>query len=256
MGSSNSSPSIAGNYSIVTHVRLRTKRSPAPTFLFQTNRKMKAIALPNLNLRVKKPTVGTAPHHLVAKRLAAVLRRGNLSNGVGRIIIAVSIPKKGRLTTQAFGPGLKVVNKVSVVKASNVMHPFSGSTFLTSVQGRTRITGTVKYSHLIVGSKTGDRHFLGNCLSRQLSRRLPPRVFIRCKGFVKGALGVTTRLRFSRIIVKVVVNGTIGLTRKTLSARDGGIIVGGTFLGRLTTGTNYGPRSMRGVSSLALTERL
>lgn len=239
IGSTKSSPSIARNTSVIMAMDFDGR----PSVHFLRNRKIKQIALPKLKLRVKRPTVGHVPQRVVVGRLSTLCS--------GKLSIAVSIPKKGRLTRHAFGPGLKVISNVSVVKASNVIHPFSSRTFIRTVHERIRIYITINSSELVVGSKTGDRHFIGGRCPK-----LPTRTFMRCKGFVKRALGVTTGLGIPLIALNVVVNGTIGLTRKGLSARDGGIIVGGRFLERITVRTKYSPSIRDVVRGLALTHRL
>lgn len=59
-----------------------------------------------------------------------------------------------------------------------------------------------------------------------------------------------------RIALNIVVKGTIGLTRNGLSARDGGIAVGGRFVRSLTHRAKYDRRALTTVKRVGLTHRL
>lgn len=212
IGSNNSSPSIADKDGVYTAIATSGHKSKRGRLLRVSKKgNINHIAEPKLSRPMNGTTVGRIPQRVVAQRIRRIYQVYSFRKALR---VLVSIPSKRTLTRHAFGPELKVIKKVSVLKAAKVIRPVDDRTLGRAVHIRLHRRHTRKRAVTTISPKGCKLSFVRRACKCSLSHD------IGYDGFVNRAVSVTTRLKFYTVLLAKRVKGLVGITKNVVGARS------------------------------------
>lgn len=181
------------------------------------------VTLPGLGIPVGEPAINPTPRRMIENEIRALTDKA--------YDVTISVENGRELALRTFNHKVGVVDGISIIGTSGIVHPLSNEAFIQSIRRELEVARAVGCEEIgFVSGMKGEKHLLasGFCVHPEGTGRI-----VHYGNFVGEALKVAHELGFRKVTLSIMIGKAVKLAEGHLDTHSHKVTMNKEFLCRL-----------------------
>lgn len=201
------------------------------------------VTLPGLGIPIGDPAINPVPRKMICDELSALYDGG--------LDVTISVPGGRELAQKTFNPKLGIVDGISIIGTSGVVHPFSNEAFVEAIRKEVEVAAAVGADTLIINSGAKSEAFLKSLFPDE-----PPQAFVHYGNFIGETLRIAAETGFRKVAMGIMIGKAVKLAEGHLDTHSKSVVMNREFLKRLAAEAGCAEAAQAVIDSLILAREL
>lgn len=157
------------------------------------------VTLPGLGLEVGEPAINPVPRQMMRQNLRRLYPTGGLD-------VTIIVPRGREIARRTFNAKVGVVDGISILGTTGIVHPFSHEALLLSIEREIQVALAMKVPRLVLNCGKRSEVYIHTCYPD-----LPPQAFVHYGNFIGDALRAAQRLQVPVLTIGVMIGKAVKL---------------------------------------------
>jgi len=201
------------------------------------------VTLPGLGLDIGEPAINPVPRQMMRENL-----RRYYSGGLD---ITIIVPEGREIAQHTFNAKVGVVDGISILGTTGIVHPFSHEAFVDCMQREMEVALAMKMPRIVLNS--GKR---SEMTIRSHYPSLPDQAFIHYGNFIGDALRLAERLKVPVLTLGVMIGKAVKLAAGFENTHSHQVTMDRDFVSRLARKSGCSQESIRLIQDINMARQL
>lgn len=215
---------------VALHEKAAGKDAPQKIRFLQGNG-VGRVTLPGLGIPVGEPAVNPVPRRMIADEAALLTDKD--------VDVRISVENGAEIAKKTFNPRVGVVDGISILGTSGIVHPLSNEAFISSIRREVDVAWAI------------GRREIAFVAGMRSERALRAERDIRCVhygNFVGAALKAAYDAGFRSVVLAIMIGKAVKLAEGHLDTHSHKVAMNKRFLSDLASGLGIDPRPISGIT--------
>lgn len=189
------------------------------------------VTLEGLDLRVGDSAINTTPRRMICDNVTRLLKEYSINCGVD---VEISVPKGRELAKRTFNGRLGIVDGISILGTSGIVHPFSREAFLESIERHIKVVRALGSDTVVINSGGKSERFLKSHFSD-----IPPQMFVQYGNMIGDTLSLSREASLKRVILGVMIGKAVKLAAGNLDTHSQRAVMDREFIAKVARHGGY-----------------
>lgn len=165
------------------------------------------VTLPGLGLPIGSPAINMTPQQMIRTNLRCMYSGG--------LKVTISVPEGRSIAKRTFNPRVGVVDGISIIGTTGVVHPFSHKAFVEAIRRQMQIAIALHSPMVVLSSGLKSETMVKDSFPQ-----LPPSAFIHYGNLIGDALQAATTLHIQHVALCVMIGKAVKLAAGNLNTHS------------------------------------